>query len=137
MNENNMINTSSLSHIIATILSIVGLSLLVTLAAIKATAIYVVAFSIFGAGLILLYLASTIYHLIPHEHPRKNLFQILDRSMIYVLIAGTYTPVTLLVLPSAWGWSIFGVIWGLALVGICVKIFRIQIPIKISMVHIS
>ncbi|MBI2674094.1 MAG: hemolysin III family protein [Candidatus Zambryskibacteria bacterium] len=121
-------NTSNLSHLIATILSIVGLSSLVTLAAIKATTIYVVAFSVFGAGLILLYLASTIYHFIPHEHPRKDFFKILDRSMIYVLIAGSYTPLALLVLPPAWGWSIFGTIWGLAVIGISLKIFRVRTP---------
>lgn len=122
------INTSSLSHLIATILSVAGLSVLVTFAAIKATAIYVVAFAIFGAALILLYLASTIYHFIPHEHPRKDFFQILDRAMIYVLIAGTYTPVALLVLPTTWGWSILGVVWSLALIGIFLKVFRIQTP---------
>lgn len=121
-------NTSSLSHLIAIILSVAGLSVLVTFAAIKATAIYVVSFAIFGAALILLYLASTIYHFIPHEHPRKDFFQILDRAMIYVLIAGTYTPVALLVLPTTWGWSILGVIWSLALIGIFLKVFRIQTP---------
>lgn len=123
-----MLNTSSLSHLIATLLSITGLAVLVVRAATHATAIYVVSFVIFGAALILLYLASTIYHFIPHEHPRKDFFQILDRSMIYVLIAGTYTPLTLLILPPAWGWSIFGIIWGLALVGIFLKIFRVRIP---------
>ncbi|MDO8569502.1 MAG: hemolysin III family protein [bacterium] len=122
------INTSSLSHLVATLLSIAGLSVLVTFAAIYATAIYVVAFSIFGTALIMLYLASTIYHLIPHKHPRKDFFKILDRSMIYVLIAGSYTPLALLVLPPAWGWSIFGTIWGLALIGIFLKIFRVRIP---------
>ncbi|MEK7461597.1 MAG: hemolysin III family protein [Patescibacteria group bacterium] len=123
-----MINTSSLSHLIATLLSIAGLVVLVIRAATYATAIYVVSVVIFGVVLILLYLASTIYHLIPPEHPRKDLFKILDRSMIYTLIAGSYTPLALLVLPPAWGWSILGVIWGLALVGISLKIFRVRTP---------
>src|SRR3989344_1577072 len=123
-----MINTSSLSHLVATLLSITALAVLVVRAATYATAIHVVSFVIFGVALILLYLASTIYHFIPHEHPRKDFFKILDRSMIYVLIAGSYTPLALLVLPPAWGWSIFGVIWGLALVGIFLKIFRVRIP---------
>jgi len=123
-----MINTSSLSHLVATFLSITALAVLVVRAATYATAIHVVSFVIFGVALILLYLASTIYHFIPHEHPRKDFFKILDRSMIYVLIAGSYTPLALLVLPPAWGWSIFGVIWGLALVGIFLKIFRVRIP---------
>jgi len=65
---------------------------------------------------------------IPHDHPRKDFFKILDRSMIYVLIAGSYTPLALLILPPVWGWSIFGTIWGLALVGILLKIFRVRIP---------
>ena len=122
------INTSSLSHLVATLLSITGLTVLVVHAATHGTAIYVVSFVIFGTALILLYLASTIYHFIPLEHPHKDFFKILDRSMIYVLIAGSYTPLALLVLPTAWGWSIFGTIWGLALVGICLKIFRVRTP---------
>lgn len=121
-------NLSSFTHFIATLLSIAGLSVLVTLAAIHATALHVVSFSIFGAALILLYLASTLYHFISHEHPAKKIFRIIDHSMIYILIAGTYTPLTLLVLPPQWGWSMFGVIWGLALIGILIKTIRAQIP---------
>jgi len=121
-------NISSLTHFIATLLSIAGLSVLVTLAAVKGTAIYIVSFSIFGAALILLYLASTLYHFLSHDHPKKDLFQTIDHSMIYVLIAGTYTPLALLVLTPAWGWSIFGVIWGLAFTGIIIKTLRLKIP---------
>ncbi|MDO8728259.1 MAG: hemolysin III family protein [bacterium] len=122
------INTSSLSHLVATLLSIAGLTVLVVHAATHGTAIHIISFVIFGTALILLYLASTIYHFIPNEHPRKDFFKILDRSMIYVLIAGSYTPLALLVLPPAWGWSIFGTIWGLAFVGICLKVFRVRTP---------
>lgn len=121
-------NVSSLSHLVAALLSIAGLSVLVTLAALNATALHVVSFSIFGAALILLYLASTLYHFIPHDHPRKDLFQLLDHSMIYLLIAGTYTPLALLVLAPAWGWSIFGAVWGLASAGIFLKLFRLHTP---------
>ena len=121
-------NLSGLTHFIATLLSIAGLSVLVTLAAIKGTAIHVVSFSIFGAALILLYLASTIYHFLSHGHPQKDLFQTIDQLMIYVLIAGTYTPLALITLPPTWGWSIFGVIWGLALTGIIIKGFRLGLP---------
>ncbi len=123
-----IMNVSSLTHFIATLLSVAGLSVLVTLAAIQGTAVHVVSFSIFGAALILLYLASTLYHFLSHDHPRKGLFQVIDHSMIYVLIAGTYTPLALLVLPPAWGWSIFGIIWGLALTGIVIKAVRLHIP---------
>lgn len=121
-------NLSSLSHFVATLLSIAGLSVLVTLAAIKGTAIHVISFSIFGAALIMLYLASTLYHFLSHDHPQKDLFQTIDQIMIYVLIAGTYTPLALITLPPAWGWSIFGVIWGLALAGIIIKSFRLRLP---------
>jgi len=121
-------NLSSLTHFIAALLSIAGLSVLVTLAAIKGTAIHVVSFSVFGAALILLYFASTLYHFLSRDHPKKDLFQIIDHSMIYVLIAGTYTPLALTVLTPVWGWSIFGVIWGLALTGIIIKVSRFKIP---------
>ncbi len=121
-------NLSGLTHFIATLLSIAGLSVLVTLAAIKGTATHVISFSIFGATLIMLYLASTIYHFLSHNHPQKDLFQTIDQLMIYVLIAGTYTPLALITLPPAWGWSVFGVIWGLALTGIIIKSFRLRLP---------
>src|SRR3989344_1282366 len=114
---------SSATHFAATLLSIAGLSFLVALAAIRGTALHVVSLAIFGASLVLLYLSSTLYHFFSKEHPAKDLFQTLDHVMIYALIAGTYTPLVLIVLPPAWGWSIFGVIWGLALCGVLIKIF--------------
>lgn len=121
-------NVSALTHFVATLLSIAGLAVLVTLGALSGGAAHVIGFSIFGAALILLYLASTLYHFISHEHPAKDFFQIIDHSMIYVLIAGTYTPLVLVALPPAWGWSLFGVIWGLALLGIVVKLCRLSVP---------
>lgn len=114
---------SGATHLIATLLSIAGLSLLITLSAVRGEATHVVSFSIFGASLVLLYFFSTIYHFLSKSHPAKVLFQILDHVTIYILIAGTYTPLVLIVLPPAWGWSIFGVIWGLALCGVFAKIF--------------
>jgi len=119
---------SSLTHFIAALLSVAGLALLITLAAIRGTTIHVVSLSIFGASLVLLYFFSALYHFLSKNHPAKDIFQIVDHLMIYILIAGTYTPFVLLVLPTAWGWSMFGVIWGLALCGILVKIFRIPFP---------
>lgn len=119
---------SSATHFVATLLSIAGLSLLVTLAALYGAALHVVSFAVFGASLILLYLSSALYHFLSKEHPAKDLFQTLDHVMIYLLIAGTYTPLVLLVLPPAWGWSMFGVIWGLALCGVLVKTFRVPHP---------
>jgi hemolysin III len=75
---------------------------------------------IFGATMIILYLASTLYHALP-DGKSKRVFQILDHSAIFLLIAGTYTPFTLIVLPGAWGWSLFGMIWFLACVGVVIK----------------
>lgn len=119
---------SSLTHFVATLLSIASLTLLVTVAALHGTALHIVSTAIFGGALLLLYLASTLYHFLSREHPAKHLFRILDHSMIYVLIAGTYTPVVLLVLPPAWGWSLFGVIWGLACIGVMKKVLQLPIP---------
>jgi hemolysin III len=82
---------------------------------------HIVCCSIFGASLIILYLASTLYHGI--QHPKaKEILRIVDHSAIYLLIAGTYTPFTLVNLQGAWGWSLFGVIWGLAFLGIALRL---------------
>ena len=80
----------------------------------------VVGASIFAATLALLYLTSMVYHLLPRNRA-KEIFQVLDHSAIFLLIAGTYTPFTLGVLRGAWGWSLFGVVWGIALVGVILK----------------
>ncbi|MCK5314455.1 MAG: hemolysin III family protein, partial [Anaerolineales bacterium] len=80
----------------------------------------IVSFSIFGSSLVLLYLASTLYH--SFQNPRvKKIFQIFDHSAIYLLIAGTYTPFLLISLRGAWGWTFLVVIWGLAFLGIGLK----------------
>jgi hemolysin III len=113
---------NSISHGIGTLLSIAGLVVMVVLAVTYGDAWHVVSFSIFGASLILLYLASTLYHSLPM--PRvKQILQRIDHSAIFVLIAGTYTPFMLVTLRGAMGWSIFGIVWGLALAGILLKIF--------------
>ena len=80
----------------------------------------VVGASVFGGTMIVLYLASTLYHAFPHSRT-KRIFNILDHAAIFLLIAGTYTPFTLGVLRGAWGWSLFGVVWGLAAAGITIK----------------
>jgi len=111
-----------ISHAIGLVLSIVGLVLLVVYASIYGSAWHIVSFSIYGASLIVLYLASTFYHYSqsPKLRHRLNIF---DHSAIYVLIAGTYTPFTLVVLNGWVGWTIFGVSWGLAIAGIILKLF--------------
>ena len=104
---------------VGVLLSVAGLVFLVAPAAAQGDAWQVVSFSVYGASLILRYMASALYHAI--QTPRlKRLFEIFDQSAIYLLIAGTYTPFTLVAIRSAMGWSMFGVIWGLALAGIVV-----------------
>ena len=105
------------THGIGLVLSIAGLALLVVLASLRGDARDVVACSIFGATLVLLYGSSTLYHGL--SSPRaKRVLQVTDHLAIYLLIAGTYTPFTLISLRGGWGWTLFGLAWGLALAGI-------------------
>ena len=80
----------------------------------------VVGVSVFGATMMILYLASTLYHAFPHSRT-KRIFNVFDHGAIFLLIAGTYTPFCLSVLGGAWGWSLFGVVWGLAVLGVVTK----------------
>ena len=107
---------NSISHLLGAVLSLVGLTVLVVFAAQQGDPWKIVSFSIYGASLFLLYSASTLYH--SWSGPAKALFQRLDHVAIYLLIAGTYTPFTLITLRGPWGWSLFGVVWGLAIAGI-------------------
>ncbi len=114
----------SLTHLIGTLLSIAGLVLLVVFASLKGNAWHVITFAIFGASMVLLYLASTLLHFFHRGTRARKIFQKIDHSLIYVLIAGTYTPVTLIVLKGWVGWTMFGIIWGLAVFGIFLKSLR-------------
>lgn len=107
----------SVTHGIGVFLAVAGLVILIEHAITCGSARHIVSCSIFGVSLIVLYSASTLYHGIQH-HKAKKVLRIIDHSSIYLLIAGTYTPFTLVNLRGAWGWSLFGVIWGLALLGI-------------------
>lgn len=120
-----------ITHGIGFLLSIVALVLLVVNAARYGTARHITSFAIFGASLIVLYAASTFYHYAKNPDLRIKL-NILDHAAIYVLIAGTYTPFTLVVLKGWVGWTIFGVSWGLALIGIIFKVFYFGKYDKIS-----
>lgn len=104
------------------VLAIAGLVVMVVFAAIRGTAWHVVSCSLYGTTLVLLFSASTLYHSLPWPRVRR-VMKIFDHSAIYLLIAGTYTPFLLGPLRGPWGWSLFGVIWGLALVGIGFKLF--------------
>jgi hemolysin III len=107
---------SSLLHGLGIVLSIAGLAVLVAFAALRGDARAVVACAVYGVTLVLLYTASTLYHAIPVV-AAKPLLRTLDHIAIYLLIAGTYTPFTLIALPGAWGWSLFAAVWTLALIG--------------------
>ena len=107
---------NSITHGIGALLSVAATVLLIVGAALNGGAIKVVSFSIFGFTLCLLYTVSALYHGI-QKPAVKRLFHIFDHSAIFVLIAGTYTPVTLVAMQGGWGWSLFGVVWGLAIVG--------------------
>lgn len=108
---------NSYSHLIGTILAFIGASFLVSVAIDKNDALKIVAFSVYSVMLVFLYSTSTIYHSVRIGR-MKDFFRQLDYISIYLMIAGSYTPFTLITLSGAWGWSIFGVIWGLALIGI-------------------
>jgi hemolysin III len=99
-----MTKTYSITHGIGVDLGIAGLSILVTFASLRGDAWRVVSFSIYGTALILLYLASTLYHSLQNPHV-KQIFRLLDHSAIFLLIAGTYTPFTLVNLRGGWGWK--------------------------------
>jgi len=110
------------SHVLGFILSLVALVLLVVHASRHGNAWHIVSFSIFGASLVILYGASAIYHSVKDPVLRSRL-RIVDHATIYLLIAGTYTPFTLITLGGFAGWTIFGVSWGMAAIGIVLKIF--------------
>ena len=104
------------THLIGAALAATGSTVLVVLAARQGDPWKIVSFSIYGAMLLALYTLSTLYH--STRGRAKDVFRKLDHCSIYLLIAGTYTPFTLVTLRGAWGWSLFGTIWGLALLGI-------------------
>lgn len=108
---------NSITHGIGALLAMGGVAVLVTLAALRGTVWHVVGCSVFGGSLVLLYLASTLYHAIPVPRAKRAL-QALDHAGILFLIAGTYTPFTLVTLRGPWGWTLFGIVWGLAVLGV-------------------
>jgi len=112
---------NSITHGLGLLLSVAACSVLVVLAAQRGTAWHVTSVAIFGASLILLYAASTIYHALTHRKA-KRVFKFLDYSAIYVLIAGSYTPFTLVTMRGGWGWTLFGVAWGLAILGAVLEV---------------
>ncbi len=123
---------NSISHLIGSAAALAGLVVLVVLAARQGDPWKIVSFSIYGATLLFLYAASTLYH--SWRGKAKAWLQKLDHCAIYLLIAGTYTPFTLVTLRGAWGWSLFGIIWALAIAGIVQENLPRKGPRALSMV---
>lgn len=115
---------NSISHLIGSVLAVIGTSVLIAVAATCGSggARRITALSVYGAMLILLYLSSTLYHSF-RTGPAKKVFRVFDHCAIYLLIAGTYTPFTLITLGGVWGWTLFGIIWALAAAGIAKDVF--------------
>lgn len=115
---------NAISHAIGLVLTIPALILLVLKGVRFGNSIHIVSYTIFGVSMLLLFLMSTLLHSMPVQF--KKVFSILDHSAIYILIAGTYTPFLLISIKGTLGWTLFGVIWGLAIIGIVFKVFFIH-----------
>jgi hemolysin III len=116
---------NSVTHGAGALISIAGLVLLIVFSSIYGQATHIVSCTIYGTTLVLLYTASTLYH--GFQKPNiKHVFKILDHSCIYILIAGTYTPFMLVTVRGALGWTIFGIVWGLTILGIVFKAFFVN-----------
>ncbi|HJL78686.1 MAG TPA: hemolysin III family protein [Candidatus Marinimicrobia bacterium] len=124
---------NSITHGIGSVLSIVALVLMVVYASYNSDAWSIVGVSIFGTTLILLYMSSTLYHAFSNGRV-KQIFKTLDQSFIYLLIAGTYTPVLLITLRNTLGWTVFGLVWAMAIGGIIHRIFFFDKLKRLSLV---
>src|SRR5512143_1998506 len=114
---------NSVSHGAGFVASVVGTPFVILHAIERGDTGYLVGVSIFAATMIMLYFSSTLYHALP-AGKLKHIFRVTEHSAIFLLIAGTYTPFTLGVLHGAWGWTLFGLIWGLAAIGVTLKIIN-------------
>lgn len=119
---------SSLTHLVGALLSVGCTATLVRMAYAREDRLYVVAFLIFGMALILLYSASALYHMLPLSEKASTILRRIDHMMIFVLIAGTYTPVCLVPLRGPWGWTLLSLIWTLAFAGIILKAYWLNAP---------
>lgn len=127
---------NTFSHGLGFVVAVFGTPVMV-LQAIQHTGVkFIIGTSVFSATMIFLYLASALYHALP-KGEAKRVFQSIDHSAIFLLIAGTYTPFTLGVLSGAWGWTIFAVIWGLAAIGVTLKaIYKTSHPIFFTWLYL-
>lgn len=128
---------NSITHGIGFLLSVAGLVVLVVSASIDGDPWKIVSFTVYGSSMVVLYLASTFYHSF-HGPRLKRILRVIDHCSIYLLIAGTYTPFTLLNMRGPLGWTLFGVIWGLAFFGIALKGFHVdRFPILTPLIYIA
>ena len=116
---------SSVTHGFGTVLAIGGTAVLIVLSVFFGDILTVVSSAIFGGSLIVLYCMSTLYHAISHPKA-KHFFRIMDHNTIFFLIAGTYTPITVSILRGVLGWTLFGIIWGVAVVGITLNSINLE-----------
>ncbi|CAJ1315611.1 Hemolysin-3 like protein [Paenibacillus nuruki] len=116
---------NAVTHGIGAALSIAALVILIVFAVLKGTPWHVVSFTIYGVSMLLLYTSSTLVHGF-RDGKAKDLFEIFDHSAIYLFIAGTYTPLMLIVVKGALGWSIFGIVWGIAILGCAFKAYFVK-----------
>lgn len=125
---------SGLTHLAGVLLAVAGLVVLLSTAAGAGRPDQILAFGIFGCSLIALYSASALYHLLPLSPPSVARLRRVDHMTIFVLIAGTYTPVCLLALDGGWRLGLLGLIWGLALCGVLLKLLWMEAPRWLSVV---
>jgi hemolysin III len=118
---------NSVSHGVGLLAAIGAAVVLVLYAARQGGTTRIVGASVFAAAMVLLYLTSTLYHALPNNRA-KRVFQVLDHTAIFLMIAGTYTPFTLGVLRGSWGWTLFGLVWGLALAGVVLAAAGVRYP---------
>nr|WP_263327554.1 hemolysin III family protein [Neobacillus sp. Marseille-Q6967] len=116
---------NSITHGIGAFLSVAALVVLIVFSSLYGNAWHVVSFTIYGATMFILYMSSTLVHSFP-EGKAKDIFEIFDHSSIYFFIAGTYTPFLLVVIKGGLGWSLFGIVWGLAIAGTVFKCFFVK-----------
>ncbi|MNO12037.1 hemolysin-III related [compost metagenome] len=116
---------NAITHGIGALLSVAALVLLIVFSSIKGNAWHIVSFTIYGVSMLLLYMSSTLVHSFK-EGKVKDLFEFFDHSSIYIFIAGTYTPFLLVAIRGPLGWSLFGIVWGIALLGVLFKAYFVK-----------
>lgn len=116
---------NAVTHGIGAVLAVTGLVVLIVAASVSGGVWHLVSFIVYGLSLVLLYLASTLYHSFRGQKV-KHVFKIFDHAAIFLLIAGTYTPFALIPLHGLLGWTIFGIVWGIAVIGIVLKVFFVK-----------